>query len=45
MLLPPRAAVFWDFRNRLPRSLTTLDWDSSFVSVYSKDNPNLCVVV
>src|SRR6185312_9318528 len=34
-------AVFWDIRNRLPRSLTTLEWDSSFVSVYSKDNPNL----
>jgi pre-mRNA-processing factor 8 len=28
-------------RNRLPRSLTSLDWDASFVSVYSKDNPNL----
>ena len=34
-------AVWWDVRNRLPRSLTTLDWDRSFVSVYSKDNPNL----
>jgi hypothetical protein len=34
-------AVFWDMRNRLPRSVTTLDWDSSFVSVYSRDNPNL----
>jgi len=34
-------AVFWDFKNRLPRSLTTLEWNSSFVSVYSKDNPNL----
>jgi pre-mRNA-processing factor 8 len=21
--------------------LTTIDWESSFVSVYSKDNPNL----
>lgn len=28
-------------QNRLPRSLTTFDWDNSFVSVYSKDNPNL----
>lgn len=28
-------------KNRLPRSLTTFDWDNSFVSVYSKDNPNL----
>lgn len=34
-------AVFWDIKNRLPRSLTTLEWDHSFVSVYSKDNPNL----
>jgi len=34
-------AVFWDMRNRLPRSVTTLDWDNSFVSVYSRDNPNL----
>lgn len=33
--------VFWDMKNRLPRSLTTFEWDSSFVSVYSKDNPNL----
>lgn len=28
-------------KNRLPRSITTLDWENSFVSVYSKDNPNL----
>jgi len=34
-------AVFWDMKNRLPRSLTTLDWETSFVSVYSADNPNL----
>jgi hypothetical protein len=34
-------AVFWDMRNRLPRSITTLEWSNSFVSVYSKDNPNL----
>lgn len=34
-------AVFWDIRNRIPRSLTMLDWDSSFVSVYSRDNPNI----
>lgn len=34
-------AVFWDIKNRLPRSITTLDWDVSFVSVYSADNPNL----
>jgi pre-mRNA-processing factor 8 len=34
-------AVFWDMKNRLPRSLTTLEWDNAFVSVYSRDNPNL----
>mmetsp|Transcript_37703 Transcript_37703/g.33722 ORF Transcript_37703/g.33722 Transcript_37703/m.33722 type:complete len:385 (+) Transcript_37703:351-1505(+) len=34
-------AVFWEIKNRLPRSLTTISWESSFVSVYSKDNPNL----
>lgn len=34
-------AVFWDIKNRLPRSLTTIEWDESFVSVYSRDNPNL----
>lgn len=34
-------ALFWDIKNRLPRSLTTLEWDDTFVSVYSKDNPNL----
>merc|ERR1719223_633608 len=34
-------AVFWDIKNRLPRSVTTVEWEDSFVSVYSKDNPNL----
>lgn len=34
-------AVFWDIKNRLPRSITTIQWEASFVSVYSKDNPNL----
>lgn len=34
-------ATFWDIKNRLPRSLTTIEWEDSFVSVYSKDNPNL----
>lgn len=34
-------AVFWDVKNRLPRSLTTIDWDDTFVSVYSKDNPQV----
>ena len=36
-------AVFWDIKNRLPRSVTTINFqdDNSFVSVYSADNPNL----
>ena len=34
-------AVFWDIKNRLPRSVTSILWEESFVSVYSKDNPNL----
>lgn len=34
-------AVFWDMKNRLPRSVTTIEWDESFVSVYSMDNPNI----
>ncbi|KAL9314682.1 hypothetical protein ACSQ67_020134 [Phaseolus vulgaris] len=28
-------------KNRLPRSISTLEWENNFVSVYSKDNPNL----
>ena len=34
-------AIFWELKNRLPQSLTTLDFDKSFVSVYSNKNPNL----
>ena len=34
-------ATFWNIKNRLPRAITTVEWDNSFVSVYSKDNPNL----
>ncbi|CAI9103862.1 OLC1v1002436C1 [Oldenlandia corymbosa var. corymbosa] len=34
-------SVFWDMKNRFPRGITTLDWENSFVSVFSKDNPNL----
>jgi pre-mRNA-processing factor 8 len=33
-------AVFWDIKNRLPRSMTTIEWDDTYVSVYSADNPN-----
>ncbi|KAF1990334.1 pre-mRNA-processing-splicing factor 8 [Aulographum hederae CBS 113979] len=34
-------AIFWDLQNRLPRSVTSIEWEDTFVSVYSKDNPNL----
>ncbi|KAF8596751.1 pre-mRNA-processing-splicing factor [Ceratobasidium sp. AG-I] len=34
-------AVFWNVKQSLPRSLTTIDWDDTFVSVYSRDNPQL----
>ncbi|CAO1613068.1 unnamed protein product [Sympodiomycopsis kandeliae] len=34
-------AVFWEIKNRLPRALTTIEWDTTFSSVYSKDNPNI----
>ncbi|EPQ63013.1 hypothetical protein BGT96224_A20818 [Blumeria graminis f. sp. tritici 96224] len=34
-------AVFWDLKNRLPRSITTIEWDDTFSSVYSAENPNL----
>ena len=33
-------AVFWNMKERLPRSLTTFTWEKSFVCVYSQDNPN-----
>ena len=34
-------AVFWDMNNRMPRSVSRMEWQHSFVSIYSKDNPNL----
>lgn len=34
-------ATFWHVQDTLPPFLAKLDWESSFVSVYSKDNPNL----
>lgn len=34
-------AVFWNVKNSLPRSLTTIEWEATFVSIYSKDNPQL----
>jgi len=34
-------AVFWNIKQRLPRSLTTIEWEDTFVSVYSQNNPQL----
>ncbi|CCF58376.1 hypothetical protein KAFR_0E02230 [Kazachstania africana CBS 2517] len=34
-------AVFWEIQERIPASLANITWDDSFVSVYSKNNPNL----
>lgn len=33
-------SIFWEFKNRIPVSLTTFDWEKSFVGVYSRRNPN-----
>lgn len=34
-------AVFWNVKNSLPRSLTTIEWEDTFASVYSAQNPQL----
>ena len=34
-------SVFWEIKNRLPRCITTINWEQSFVSVYSEYNANL----
>ncbi|XP_019086272.1 PREDICTED: pre-mRNA-processing-splicing factor 8A-like [Camelina sativa] len=34
-------SIFWEMKNRLPRSLTSFEWENSFVSVYNKNNPSL----
>lgn len=34
-------AVFWEIAGRIPRSLTTIEWEDTFASVYSRENPNL----
>ena len=34
-------AVFWNVRQSLPRSLTTIEWEDTFVSVSSRENPQL----
>ncbi|EMD31722.1 hypothetical protein CERSUDRAFT_100187 [Gelatoporia subvermispora B] len=33
--------VFWNVKQSLPRSLTTIEWEDTFVSAFSKDNPQL----
>ncbi|KAF6066513.1 PROCN domain family protein [Candida albicans] len=34
-------ATFWEISGRIPTSLTSIEWEDSFASVYSRDNPNL----
>ena len=34
-------AVFWNVKQSLPRWLTTIEWEDTSVSVYSKDNPQV----
>ena len=34
-------AVFWNVKQSLPRSLMTIEWEDTFVSIYSQNNPQL----
>ena len=34
-------AVFWEISSRIPKSITSILWEESYASVYSRDNPNL----
>jgi pre-mRNA-processing factor 8 len=34
-------SLFYLIKNRIPPSLSTIEWNESFVSVYSRDNPQL----
>ncbi|KAJ7064585.1 hypothetical protein C8F01DRAFT_1354044, partial [Mycena amicta] len=34
-------AVFWNVKQSLPQSLTTIKWEDTFISVYSQNNPQL----
>lgn len=34
-------AIFWDVTGKVPQSLANIVWEKSFVSVYSRHNPNL----
>lgn len=34
-------AVYWEISRRLPSSITTINWEDTYASVYSAENPNL----
>lgn len=34
-------AVFWEISTRIPSSITTIEWENTYASVYSPENPNL----
>ncbi|KAI5962637.1 PRP8 [Candida pseudojiufengensis] len=34
-------AVFWEVSSRIPATLASINWEDTFCSVYSRDNPNL----
>lgn len=34
-------AVFWEVSTRIPSSITTINWEDTYASVYSPENPNL----
>jgi pre-mRNA-processing factor 8 len=34
-------AVFWNIKQNLPRSLTMIEWEDTFVGVYSQNHPQL----
>lgn len=34
-------ALHWEIAGRIPKSLTSILWEDTIVSVYSRDNPNL----
>ena len=38
-------AVFWEIESRLPVSITSVKWEKTLSSVYSKNNPNLLLTM
>ncbi|ODV81188.1 PROCN-domain-containing protein [Suhomyces tanzawaensis NRRL Y-17324] len=34
-------AAFWELSGRLPNAITSIEWENTYASVYSNDNPNL----